>query len=94
MILLTQNGKNWVNFDNVTTMELNDDYNDESCIIVNFKNNTSLVIGRFKDKEDGRWVFKDLLMDYRGNAVIEVPKDKIKGRTAATETTSKKLNQL
>lgn len=81
MILLTQNGKNYVNFDNVNAMEMDDDLITSAINIrAHFNNGTHLIIGTFKNKEYGKEVFQDLMMDYRGNALIEVPKDKIKER--------------
>lgn len=81
MIILNQYGNEYINFDNVARMFLSDmlDSNLETIgIIINVKliNHDTEIIGEFQDIEYGKEVFQDLLMDYRGNSVIEVPKDR------------------
>ena len=76
MIILSQDKKNFINFDNVNTLKLNDDYSDKELnIIACFKDGTSLIIGKFTDIKFGAEVFEDLMMEYR-NAIVEVPKDR------------------
>ena len=77
MIILSQDKKNFINFDNINNLKLNDDYSDKELnIIANFTNGTSLILGTFTDREFGAEVFEDLMMEYRGNAIVEVPKDR------------------
>lgn len=86
MILISQDGNEQINFDNVNRLYVDDYELNQIKIVVEFTNGVVTSIGTFKDKEYGLEVFQDLLMDYRGNAIVEVPKDKIKDRTAGTVT--------
>lgn len=81
MIIISQDKKQIVNFDNVTSMVTNEKLDAKQkvtsiSIDVRFNNQDSSTIGEFKNVEFGKEVFIDLLMDYRGNAVIEVPRDR------------------
>ena len=57
-------------------MILDDSYISGTNIFVEFTDGTTSTIGTFKEAEYGKEVFQDLLLDYRGNSVIEVPQDK------------------
>jgi hypothetical protein len=77
MILLTQDGKNLVNFDNVTYIKLNDEYDDKECkLIAYFVNGTSLVTATYKGEKQhmGMEVLDFLAYDYKGSASIKLPK--------------------
>jgi hypothetical protein len=76
MIIISQDGYEQINFDNVNRIFINDISLSNISIAVEFTNGQISTIGTYADEEYGKEVFIDLLMDYSGSAVIEMPKDK------------------
>ena len=75
MILLSQDGKNLINFDNVKNIKLNDDYSDKEVnLIAYFTDNTSCVIGTYKGlyKCMGQDIINSIAKDYKGSATIKL----------------------
>lgn len=76
MIIISQDGNEQINFDNVNKLFINDRSVNSIRIAAEFTNGKVSIIGTFTDAKYGKEVFQDLMKDYRGNAVIEVPKDR------------------
>lgn len=72
MIILSQDKNHFVNYDTVTDLYF-DDGGDEAKITVRFVDGNYLVIGEYQDKIKAKEIYLDLMMDYRGNALIKIP---------------------
>lgn len=94
MIIISQDGYEQINFDNVKRLILDDSYISGTNIFVEFTDGTTSTIGTFKEAEYGKEVFQDLLLDYRGNSVIEVPQDKKNRPVGCRSGNVKNINLL
>jgi len=75
MLILNQNGKTLINFDNVKEVKLNDSYSDkELSIIAYFTDGTAETIATYRgnDMSKGKLLIDKLSRDYKGNGTIKL----------------------
>ena len=92
MVILSQDRKSYINFDNVKFLEFNDTYsNNEVSIMARFTDGKSEIIGTFDDAEYGREVFHELMDNYRGRSLVKVPENRVKKNRPVGAGTAKRL---
>ena len=76
MIIISQDKKTIINFDNVNRLEIAEFNQSQNNIIADFGDGNWESIGVFENKEFGQEVFLNLMNNYRGSSVVEVPEEK------------------
>lgn len=73
MILIAQNRKQIINFDNVNHIALEGSGHD---ITAYFVDGTPLTIAYYENTDKAQTVFTELVKGYKGNGVVTVPLDR------------------
>ncbi len=72
MLILSQDKKRIINFDNVEVLEVVELQDDSVKIQANFKNNSE-IIAVYEDKELGRLQLQSIFNNYKGSATYVLP---------------------
>lgn len=91
MLILSQDKKSIINFDNVEELKIVE--NKDGVKIQAFFKNNSEAIAVYKDREFGKLQLQNIFYKYRGSATYALPEelDKKNNRPAPTEAVMQKI---
>jgi hypothetical protein len=92
MLILSQDKKRIINFDNVEVLEVVELQEDSAKIQATFKKKSE-VIAVYKDKEFGKLQLQNIFYRYKGSATYALPvePENKKNRPAPTEAVMQKI---